>query len=457
MTEPSRRAWLVWGVALVAYAVAVLHRGSFGVAGPAAVERFDVTATVLSTFVVVQLGVYAAMQIPVGVLLDRFGSRTLIASGALLMAVGQLLLGLTDALAPAYVARVLIGAGDAATFISVIRLVALWFPARRVPLLTQVTGQVGQVGQLAAAVPLVAVLQRSGWSTAFVGLAAVGVLAAALAALVVRDSPAPVRPHEALRLLDPLRGAAREPGTWLGFSTHAVTQFSMTVFLMLWGFPFLLAQGLDEGAAGLVLAMVVVSAMVSAPVVGVLTARHPLRRSWMVLTTTGLTAAVWTAVLALPGPSPLWLLVLLALVLGLGGPTSLVGFDYARTSNGPARLGVATGLVNAGGFVTAVVTLLAVGIVLDTVPGPALSLGAFRVAFAAQAVPWALGVVAVLATRRRARERAAAQGVVVPSVRDVLARRRGERAVEGLAVEGPAVEGPAVEGPAVKGPGDAGR
>lgn len=432
VAEPSRRAWLVWGTALVAYAVAVLHRGSFGVAGPAAVERFEVTATVLSTFVVVQLGVYAALQVPVGVLLDRFGSRTLIAAGAVLMAGGQLVLGLTHELAPAYVARVLIGAGDAATFISVIRLVALWFPPRRVPLLTQLTGQVGQVGQLAAAVPLVAVLHGPGWSAAFVGLAAVGVLAAALAALVVRDSPAPLPRHDAPRLLDPLRSAVREPGTWLGFWTHALSQFSMTVFLMLWGFPFLLAQGLDERMAGLVLGAVVVSAMVSAPVIGVLTARHPLRRSWLVLACAALTGAAWVAVLAVPGRRPLWLLLALALVLGLGGPTSLVGFDFARTANGPRQLGVATGVVNAGGFVTAVVTLLAVGVVLDTAAGPALSLDAFRLALAVQAVPWVVGVVAVVVTRRKARARAAVLGVIVPPVREVLARRRGERAVEGL-------------------------
>src|SRR5450756_2539506 len=136
--SPSAR--LVWGAAVAAYGVAVLHRSSLGVAGVQAVDRFDVGAAVLSTFVVVQLAVYAGMQVPVGVLLDRYGSRVLIAGGAVLMAVGQVLLGVVDDLPSAYLARVLIGAGDAAAFISVLRLVAVWFPARRVPLFTQLTG-----------------------------------------------------------------------------------------------------------------------------------------------------------------------------------------------------------------------------------------------------------------------------------------------------------------------------
>lgn len=69
----SARSWLVWGVGAFAYIAAVLHRSSLGVAGPAAAERFEVQATLLSTLGAVQIGVYAIMQVPVGVLLDRFG------------------------------------------------------------------------------------------------------------------------------------------------------------------------------------------------------------------------------------------------------------------------------------------------------------------------------------------------------------------------------------------------
>src|SRR5690606_9437599 len=101
---------------LAAYAVAVLHRSSFGVVGVEAVDRFGVGAAVLSTFVVVQIAVYALLQVPMGVLVDRFGSRVLIAGGALAMAAGQVLLGLVHGLPLAYTARVLIGAGDAATY-----------------------------------------------------------------------------------------------------------------------------------------------------------------------------------------------------------------------------------------------------------------------------------------------------------------------------------------------------
>jgi MFS family permease len=421
---------LVWGAAIAAYAVAVLHRSSLGVAAVEAAERFDIGATVLSTFVVVQLAVYAGMQVPLGVLLDRFGSRVLIGSGAVLMAIGQLLLGLVDDLPSAYLARVLIGAGDAATFISAIRLVPAWFPARRVPLFTQLTGIAGHVGQLAAAFPLVAAIGAAGWSPAFVGLGAVGAFAAILAWVGVRDRPAGApRQPRTLSVGQNLRDAVRTPGTWLGFWTHVIGYFPVAVFLLLWGFPFLTeAQGLAPAQASVVMSMNAVAAVLSGPVVGLLTSRHPLRRSWMVLTFASATAVAWAAVLLRPGPSPMWLLAVLVLVLGVGGPVSAIGFDYARTSNPTDRLGTAIGVVNVGGFSVAVAVVLAIGVVLDAVGGDTpMSLPAFRVAFAVQAVPLAVAVLGVLVTRRGARGVLLAEGVVLAPVREVLARRRAER------------------------------
>lgn len=431
-----RRGPVVWGTAVAAYVVAVLHRSSFGVAGVEAVERFEVGAAVLGTFVMLQLVAYTAMQLPVGVLLDRFGARALIATGATLMASGQLLLALTDDVGPALAARVLIGAGDAATFISVLRLVAVWFPPRQVPVLTQVTGLIGQTGQVVAAVPLVALLHQAGWRSAFLGLAAVGLLAAVLVWGVVRDGPGggPARPPlpGARALVAPLGAVARTPGTWLGFWSHWVTGFSLNVFVLLWGFPFLaVAQERTPAEAGALMTVAVVSAMVAGPVVGFLTGRHPLRRSWMVLAIAVALLAVWAAVLLHPGPSPTWLLVLFLVVLGAGGPASLVGFDFARTSNPPDRWGTANGLVNTGGFTAALLGVLAVGTVLDLVGGAEpLSLEAFRAAFAVLLVPWLVAVVGILRTRRATRAVMAAQGVTVPPLREVLARRRAARSGE---------------------------
>src|SRR4051812_49812044 len=73
--RPSARAYVAWLVALLAYVLAVFHRASLGVAAVDAQERFSAGASAISLFLVLQLAVYAALQVPVGVALDRFGSR----------------------------------------------------------------------------------------------------------------------------------------------------------------------------------------------------------------------------------------------------------------------------------------------------------------------------------------------------------------------------------------------
>jgi MFS family permease len=420
------RLWLIWAVGLIAYVVGVMQRTSLGVAGLDAAARFHASPAALSGFVVLQLLVYASLQVPAGVLLDRFGARSLVVVGAVIMAAGQLLLAVATALPLAIAARVLVGAGDALTFISVLSVIGAWFPARRVPLMTQLTGLIGQLGQVLSAVPLAALLHGEGWSTAFTSAAALGLAVAVAVAAVLRNRPpgAPAPPPAATprEVLDGLARSWREPGTRLGLWTHTGTQFSGTVFALLWGVPYLVAgQGFTPAAASAMLTLLVGVGILAGPLFGEFTARHPLRRSWLVLTVIITSAVAWTAVLAVPPPAPHWMLVVLVVVIAFGAPGSMIGFDYARTFNPGHRHGTAVGIVNIGGFVASLLVAFGVGVLLG--PGGYTPAG-FRLAWCVQYVVWAAALVGVLLARRKARRKLAAEGVLVPPLREVLARRR---------------------------------
>jgi MFS family permease len=425
-----RIAWAVWGLAISAYVVAVFHRSSLGVTAVAAQHRFGATAAVLGLFAVLQLAVYASLQIPVGALLDRYGSRRLIATGAAVMAVGQLVLAGSHSIGLAVVARILVGAGDAMTFTSVLRLVAVWFAPRRVPVMTQVTGIVGQLGQIAAAYPLVALLHAVGWGRTFTAAGVIGAVVALAIGLALRDVPhgtavAP-RPGGSAEIRRSLSDAWREPGTRVGLWAHFVTQFSATVFALLWGYPFLVVgEHRSPGEAAGLLTLLVVVAMIVGPVLGHLAGRWPLRRSVPVLAIVLSSAAAWTAVLCWPGRAPLALLVVLVIVLGANGPGSMLGFDYARTENPPARIGSASGIVNVGGFVASLITILLIGLVLDlSSGGRAYGLGDFRLALSVQYLFWAIGLVGFLRARRRLK---AARGLVLDPFPLALVRVTRER------------------------------
>lgn len=404
-----RRAWVIWAVALSVYVLAVFHRSSLGVAGLLAAERFEVEATALAFFTVLQLIVYAGMQIPVGVLLDRFGSRAMLVCGLVLMTAGQVTFAFATTFPVAVASRAVLGAGDAMIFVSVIRLVSVWFLVRQSPLITQLTGQVGQLGAIAAAAPLTLALQALGWTRSFALASSVGVVLMVAVLSLVKDSPYRTDRVEQVKLralTRSLRLVWGNPGTRLGMWTHFVSQFSTTVFAMLWGFPFLVrGQGMTPEAAGVLLMVMTGWVVVGGLLLSWLVGRYPFYRSWIVLSVVGLMAAAWSVVLVRPDPSPVWLLVVLVCLTASGGPASMIGFDLARSFTPVESSGRANGVVNIGGFGASLLTMALVGWVLELrEPGgvAAYGLDDFRVALSVQYLFWAFGAFQVIRYRRKA-------------------------------------------------------
>jgi MFS family permease len=420
----SRRSWLIWGVAVFAYMVAVMQRTSLGVSGIEAAHRFDVSASVLSSLAVVQLMVYAALQIPTGVLLDRVGPKALITVGAVLMLAGQITLAVAPSIGVAILGRILVGAGDALTFISVIRLLASWFRGRLLPQVSQWTGNIGQLGQVLSAIPLSVLLHQYGWTPAFLSAAALSLLAAVLVGVLLSNGQPTARTTDAAAAdraatwraaSRQLRESLARPGTQLGFWSHFVTQSSGTVFSLLWGFPILTAGlGYSPATASGLLTLIVVAGVVSGPILGILTARYPMRRSNLVIGIVSLIGITWTTVLVWPGHPPFWLVVTLVVVLGIGGPGSLIGFDFARTFNPMRSLGSANGVVNVGGFLASFVMMYLIGLVLDLQDAVRIAGGAasdvfawdsFRFALLVQYLVIGTGMMFLVRARRRTRLR----------------------------------------------------
>ncbi|MGW7538634.1 MFS transporter [Amycolatopsis sp. NPDC054798] len=433
MTPAGRapvRSWLIWLTAVTVYLLAVFHRTSFGVAGLQAAERFGVGSAALGIFTVLQVGVYAAMQIPTGVLVDRYGPRRVLTVAVLILGSGQLLLGIADTYALGLVARAVLGLGDALTFVSVLRLVAAHFPAHRYALLASFTSCVGYIGNLAATVPLTLLLDGPGWTVTFLAVGAVTVLYSVPVALRVRDTPdgvperkrEPVRPAE---LGKQVKLAWQTPGTRLGFWVHFSTMFAPNVLTLLWGMPFLVqGEGLPAATASALLTVFVFGSMAGGPLLGAVIGRAPALRVPLVIGYLSGATIVWAVLLGWNGHVPVGVLVPAFAFLTLGGPASMIGFAIARDYNPLSRVGTATGVVNVGGFLATTVTALLIGILLQATGGN------FRIALLVIVAVLALGASRMLVWWRRARAHvfaAAARGEEVP-VR--IRRHRWDRVPE---------------------------
>lgn len=397
-----RPALLVWGVALAAYAVGVFHRTSLAVAGLEATERFDLDAARLSSFVVLQLLVYALVQVPVGLLVDRYGPRRVLLLGLVSMTVGQVVFALAGSYAVALLARVLVGVGDGVTFVCVLRLILAWFVPRRVALMTQLTGPFGQLGAVLAAGPAVWALGSVGWEGFYLASATVGVVVMVLLILLVDDEPGLAsRRGAALSWATARRGVAQAwsaSGTRLGFWVHFTHHFSASMLGLLWGFPFfVVGQGTTEAQAGALVTVLLGTVIVAGPATGWWISRHPARAFGHVVACTVAVAATWTLVLLWPGAAPLWLLFVLVVVVGATGPAALIGFEFARTGVAPERLGITNAVVNQGGFLASLTVIVVVGLLLDVTSRAGWSTPAsYDLAMCVQYPFWVLGLVQVV-------------------------------------------------------------
>lgn len=431
----TTRALNVWIAAVGVYFMAVFNRGSLAVAGLLAEHRFSIGASALSTFTMLQLLVYAGMQIPVGLLIDRFGPRRLLMSGLIVMCAAQACFATVASFGPALAARALLGCGDAMIFISVLRIVASWFPLSRVTLVTQLTALSGMAGGIASTWPLSWSLRTFGWTATFcaAALCCVGLLALPL--LVIRDrprhahllpdtfstastssasapTPTPTPPQAPptttlATIRAQMRAGWAQPATRQGLWVHFTTGFPGGVFSMLWGFPFLVqAEGLTAADASGLLTLLVCAGMACSLLFGRVLGGRPHLRVPLALSVAAVTAACLTLVLLWPGRAPLWALTVLVLAFATNGAGSMIGFDIARTANPPERLGTVSGMVNVGAFVASAIALPAIGWLLDSSgatrsASTATVLAGYKFAFAFMYVLLAVGTFQIVRLRAR--------------------------------------------------------
>jgi MFS family permease len=256
-----------WAIAVTVYVAAVFNRTSLGVAGLEAASRFRITPGQLSVFVLAQLGVYAAMQVPTGLLVDRYGPRRLLIAAAGTMAVAQLAFAFVQSYPGALLARAILGCGDAMTFVSVVRFAAQDFAPRRFPLAVSVTSMLGMAGNVAATIPLTLLLHSAGWTPSFAGTGLVSLATGLAVWALLPAEHRGERPRRARGWSRSLRAvpsrtvnsraawtrrarawrpaarrvggrahaAWRTPGTRLGFWVHFSCMSLTAMFSVLWG------------------------------------------------------------------------------------------------------------------------------------------------------------------------------------------------------------------------------
>lgn len=359
-------------VATIAYILSVFSRGSLAVAAIPASAQFEVNASALGALVVFQVFVYALMQIPAGVLLDRFGPKILLIVGALFMTFGQFVVAQAADINFAYLGRIFVGIGDSATFVSMIRLIQDWNPPHRAGKLQLFMTNIGQFGQVLAALPFAILLGLAGWQSSFNFAAAMALFGGLLVLIFIhRDAPLGVSHHDGLTLKKSMKQLAQNlkfSGARMCFWIMFVSQSSGTVFALFWGVPFLIkGQGQEPAfASSMLFVQFALGLTVGWILSRLIVKRKKLRIPIFLIVGFGQVFS-WIILAAQDDQAPVWLLYAVIASISIGAPASMIAMDISRTIIPAERRGSANGFINVGGHAATFIMMALAGWMLDIV------------------------------------------------------------------------------------------
>lgn len=346
---------------------------------------------------------YAGMQIPVGLLLDRFGPRWLMSLAALACAGGCLLFAASETIGTATLGRFLIGAAAAFSLVGAMAVAGQWFPGNRFALFSGLAMAAGMAGGVAGQAPLRLAVEQSDWRTVMLALTAGGVAIAVAAWATVRD-----RYRGGGGVTDTLVGLGtvlRHRQTWLIALAGLGTSAPLLGFAGLWGVPFLeTTYGLPRTAAATLTSLVFVGWGVGAPMFGWLSDRIGRRRAPMIAGLVLEIAAI-AGVIYVPH-LPVTAIGGLCFLIGFLGSAQIVCFAAARENHVAKLSGTAIGFVNAmvtgaGAFFQPLVgVLLDLAWTGETVLGARVyDPAAYRLAFVSVIVCCIAGLLCLLGVR----------------------------------------------------------
>lgn len=344
-------ALTIWSLSALAFGYAFFQRVAPSVMIPDLMAEFAVTGAVMGQLSALYFYPYAAMQLPIGALLDRYGARLMLTVALLLAAAGSIIFGAAGSVNAAYIGRFMVGAGSAVGFIASMALAARWFHPRHFALLTGLAMFFAMICGIAGQAPLAFAVEAFGWRQTMIWAGLAAAVLALLTALIVRNSPDPDSIEQTddtqwAEIWSGLKDTIRRTEIW----RIAIVAMSMSGPMLalggLWGVPFLAgAYGLDRPTSAIYTSLSLLGWAVGAPLSGWLSDRIGSRKLPLVVGT-----AANCGLLGLIAFVPELNLALMAAALflsGLTGGCMVVTFALAREVSIKRLHGSVSGLVNA--------------------------------------------------------------------------------------------------------------
>jgi sugar phosphate permease len=373
--QNSRYRWVVFATVLFVYFIIVSQRTAPGLISDQLMKDFNLTASTIGLLASIQFLAYTGLQIPIGILSDRFGPNFFLVFGALLNGIGTLIYSLAPNEFVLLFARFLAGIGDATIWVNLVLILSQWFKVNEFVKLLGFAGMAGSFGFLLATVPYSAWIAEAGWRPPFFTTGIVLCLAGILLYYVLERKPKQLFKNdrtaagkvkkEREKTLVLLRRIFSERQAWATFLCHFGVVGTYVGFIGSWAVPYgMHVYGMTRSGASQLIMIGLFGALLGAPLTSWISSRvGSIKRPYIVVHL--IVLLCWASFLVLDGKPTYSMLVLIFFLIGYGNGASALTFAVVRKSFDIKVVGVVSGVANTGGFLSAVLLPGIFGKVLD--------------------------------------------------------------------------------------------
>jgi len=355
--------FIMWGVIALFYGYQYFLQVSPGVMATELMHDLQLNATELGALAACYFYAYAGMQIPVGMLIDRFGVRKPLTGAIIIGAAGAVIFGLASNFIFTALGRLMIGFGGAFAVVSSLYIAANWLPLRYFAFLTGVTATLGMLGASFGQSPLAWITNSFGWRHTMIAFGYCGIILAISAWFIIRDRKTTLSAQTQQRSLIRLKSIIKNSQIWLLAIYGGLMFMPISVFGSLWGIPFLVSKyHINNTVAGTSLIGLFMGLAVGFPFFGWLSDYLKRRKIIMFVSSLGSLICI-TIVLYFDLSYSFTLAFLFMFGFFTGG--FLVSFATAREIDRSKNTGTTMGLMNTMNMVGGAIMQPVCGLIMD--------------------------------------------------------------------------------------------
>ncbi|QGQ44838.1 MFS transporter [Metabacillus sediminilitoris] len=412
--QNNRFRWVIFASVMFTYLLMASQRTAPGLITDQVMKDFNVTASTIGLLTSIQFFVYTGLQIPMGILADRFGPNYFLIIGALLTGLGTIIYSLGTHEVVLFFARIMTGTGDATIWVNMVLILGQWFNAKEFVRLIGLAGMTGSLGFVLATVPFSAWIVLLGWRTAFFSAGVLLCLSGILLYFVLLKKPKQIFLNESVlvkneiqreKTLVLLRRMFSNRQAWALFFCHFGVVGAYVGFISSWAVPYgMNVYGMTRSDASQLIMIGLIGALIGAPLTSWISSRlETIKQPYVVIHITTLLS--WSSFLFFKGNPPFSFLIMLFFIIGFGYGASALTFAVVRQSFPIIESGIVSGFANTGGFLSAVLLPSIFGNVLDHFQSASGSIGdGYYFGFITPVIFSMIGLIGVICIKERRQE-----------------------------------------------------